>query len=180
MTIRSITAAIALSLGASANAAQGVSASLTLPCVNPAEAESLVTAVLPETVEALSATCAKSLPPAAFLGHPPADLIARYRADADAAWPQAQKTVSRIAGADLAGLLGNNLARPVLASLLAPAISRQVQPGECPAYDRIVALSAPLPPRNLAGLLVAAWQIADARRPADDKRGPLRLCARGS
>lgn len=180
MKLYPMIAAIALSLGATASTAQSLSATFTLPCVNPAEAESLVTAVLPETVEALSTACAKSLPPAAFLGHPPAELIARYRADADAAWPQAQKTVSRMAGADLSGLLGSSLARPVIASLIAPTISRQVQPGECPAYDRIVMLSAPLPPRNLAGLLVAAWQIADARRPADDKRGPLRLCGRGA
>lgn len=170
--MKRLIAAALLALGSGAQAAQTIT--LQLPCVSAPEAEALVTSVLPETIEQLGATCAANLPPAALLRQPPDTLIARYRADADAAWPGAQKAVQRLAGNDLAGLLSGSLARPLIASLLAPAITRAVQPGDCPAYDRIVTLAQPLPPRNLAGLLVAAWQLADARRPKPEAGAPVR------
>lgn len=178
MTLCRTIAAAALALGATASSAQTLSAQLQLPCVTAPEAEALVTAILPETIEALSSTCAAQLPPGAVLRAPSGQFIARYRSDADAVWPNAQKAVSRVIGADASGILGSNVARPVIASLLAPAIVKQVQPGECASYDRIVALAQPLPPRNLAGLLVSVWQLADARRKTGDKRPALTICPR--
>ena len=173
-------AACALALGASASSAQSFSAQVQLPCVTAPEAEALVTAILPETIEALASTCAAQLPPGAVLRAPSSQFIARYRSDAEAVWPNAQKAVSRVIGADASGILGSNVARPVIASLLAPAIVKQVQPGECASYDRIVALAQPLPPRNLAGLLVSVWQLADARRKPGEKRPALTICPRSS
>lgn len=160
---RSLPAALMLAMGGSAHAAQAVT--MQLPCVTAPEAEALITSVLPETIEALGKSCAAALPPNAVLRQPPPPLIARYRAEADAAWPGAQAAVTRLVGTDASGLLSGSIARPLIASLLAPAITRAVRVDECPAYDRIVTLAQPLPPRNLAGLLVAAWQISDARRP---------------
>lgn len=163
MSARSLAAMLLLAVAGAANATQAVT--LQLPCVTAPEAEALITSVLPETVEALGKACAGVLPPGALLRQPPSGLIARYRAEADAAWPGAQGAVTRLVGTDASPLLSGSLARPLIASLLAPAITRAVRADECPAYDRIIALAQPLPPRNLAGLFVAAWQIADARRP---------------
>lgn len=175
--MKKLIAAALLCLGSGANAAQTIT--MQLPCVSAGEAEALITSILPETIEQLGATCAGQLPPGALLRQPPAALIARYRADADTAWPGAQRAVQRLAGNDVGGLLSGNLARPLIASLLAPAITRAVQPGDCPAYDRIITLAQPLPPRNLAGLLVAAWQLGDARKKPDPNapaRGGLSIC----
>lgn len=180
MTLRQTIAACALALGTSASSAQTLSAQLQLPCVTAPEAEALVTAILPETIEALAATCARELPPGAVLRGPSVQYLERYRSDANAVWPNAQKAVSRVIGADASGIVGNNVARPVIAALLAPAIVKQVQPGECASYERIVALAQPLPPRNLAGLLVSVWQLADARRKPTDKRPALTICPRSS
>jgi hypothetical protein len=178
MSWRRSVAAVALALGASASSAQQLSAEIQFPCVTAPEAEALVTAILPETIEALAAACANQLPPGATLRSSNASFIGRYRSDADSVWPNAQKAVSRVIGADASGILGSNVARPVIASLLAPAIVKQVQPSECPSYDRIVTLAQPLPPRNLAGLLVSVWQLADARRKTGDKRPALSICPR--
>lgn len=176
--MKKLIAAALLCLGSGAHAAQTIT--MQLPCVSAPEAEALITSILPETIEQLGSACAGTLPPGALLRQPPAALIARYRADADAAWPGAQKAVQRLAGDNIGGLLSGSLARPLIASLLAPAITRAVQPGDCPAYDRIVTLAQPLPPRNLAGLLVAAWELADARKrpdqPASGIRGGLSIC----
>ncbi len=180
MSWRGPFAACALALGATASSAQNFSAQLQLPCVTAPEAEALVTAILPETIEQLAATCAPQLPSGALLRDASPRFFARYRSEADATWPSAQRAVSRVIGADASGLLGSNAARPVIASLLAPVIVKQVQPAECPSYDRIVALAQPLPPRNLAGLLVSVWQLADARRKPGEKRPALNVCARAS
>lgn len=175
--MKKLIAAALLCMGSGANAAQTIT--MQLPCVSAPEAEALITSILPETIEQLGTSCAGQLPPGALLRQPPTALIARYRADADAAWPGAQKAVQRLAGDNIGGLLSGNLARPLIASLLAPAITRAVQPADCPAYDRIVTLAQPLPPRNLAGLLVAAWELADARKKPDTTaavRGGLSIC----
>lgn len=180
MSWRGPIGACALALGATASSAQNFGAQLQLPCVTAPEAEALVTAILPETIEQLATTCAGQLPAGAVLRDATPRFIARYRSDANAVWPSAQKAVSRVIGADASGILGSNVARPVIASLLAPAIVRQVQPSDCASYERIVALAQPLPPRNLAGLLVSVWQLADARRKPGDKRPALTICARSS
>ncbi len=176
MNWRGPIAACALALGATASSAQSFATQLQLPCLTAPEAESLITAVLPETIEALATSCAPQLPPGARLREAKARILPRYRSEAEAVWPTAQRAVSRVVGADATVLLGNNVARPVIASLLAPAIVKQIQPSECPAYDRIIALAEPLPPRNLAGLMVSIWQLTDARRKPGEKRPAITVC----
>lgn len=179
MSRLSLPAALMLALGGSAQASQALT--MQLPCVTAPEAEALITSVLPETIEQLGKSCAAALPSGALLRQPPPQLVARYRAEADAAWPGAQQAVTRLIGTDASPLLSGSIARPLIASLLAPAITRAVRTDECPAYDRIVTLAQPLPPRNLAGLLVAAWQLSDARRPrqaaaGNGVRGGISIC----
>ncbi|MBX9796416.1 hypothetical protein [Sphingomonas sp.] len=172
-------AALMLVLGTGASTAQTMA--MQLPCVTAPEAEAVITSVLPETVDQLGSICAGALPAGAVLRQPPAELMARYRADADAAWPAAQGAVARIAGPQAGALLTGAAARPLVGGLIAPVIVRAVQPADCAAYDRIFTLAQPLPPRNLAGILVAAWTLADSRRgaqstPASTARPGLTLC----
>lgn len=180
MSWRGPIAACALALGTTASSAQSFAMQLQLPCLNAGEAEALITAVLPETIEALAASCSPQLPPNAVLRAAQSRIVPRYRSEAEAIWPSAQRAVSRVVGADASALLGNNVARPVIATLLAPAIVKQIQPNECPAYDRIIALAEPLPPRNLAGLMVSIWQLTDARRKPGEKRPAITICPRAA
>ncbi len=164
MSRLALPAALLLALGAGSSTAQTMA--MQLPCVTAPEAEAIITAIMPETVEQLGTVCAGALPANAVLRQPSPELLARYRSDADLAWPTAQAAVTRIAGPQAAALLGGGAARPLVGGLFAPVITRGVQVNDCPAYDRIFTLAQPLPPRNLAGILVSAWQLADGRRAA--------------
>jgi len=170
-------AAAALILGASAAVSQTITANVSLPCLTPPEAEAMVSAIIPEMIENVGQICASALPPNALLRQNSGVFIDRYRAEADAAWPRAQGFVNRIAGTDASGLLGNAFARPLIATLIAPTLTKRLQPGDCAAVERIVSLAQPLPPRNAAGLFVAIIQLVDAKR--EGGKPALPICIRG-
>ncbi|MBY0520457.1 MAG: hypothetical protein K2P79_08540 [Sphingomonas sp.] len=157
-------AALALIAGASAAVAQSMVATVKLPCLTAPEAEAMVTAIIPELVQDTGRVCARALPPTALVRQASGPFIDRYRAEADQAWPRAQQFVARVAGADVGGLLNSRYARPLVATLLTPAITRNIQPGDCAAIERIVALAQPLSPRSAAGLFVSVVQLADSKR----------------
>lgn len=174
----SLPASIALMLGAATTSAQTITATVRIPCVTPPEAEALVTTLLPDLMTNVSQICAPALPRGALLRRADDAFLARYRAEADRAWPQAQGALQKIAGPEAQGLLGNDLARPLLVTLVTPALTRNLQPADCPAVERIVALAQPLPPRSAAGLFIAVLQLADARR-QDRSKIPLSICGPG-
>ncbi len=169
--------ALALIAGATAAVSQTVTTAIKLPCLTPPEAEAMVTAIIPEMIENVGQACARTLPPSALIRQTSGPFIDRYRAEADLAWPRAQAFVNRIAGTDASGLLNNAYARPLIATLIAPAVTKKVQPGDCATIERIVTLAQPLPPRSAAGLFVSIVQLVDA------KRGPgkavLPVCIQG-
>lgn len=169
-------AAIALIAGATAAVSQTVTATVKLPCLTPPEAEAMVTAIIPEMVENVGQLCARSLPPGALVRQTSGAFIDRYRAEADLAWPRAQGFVNRIIGSDASGLLSNAYARPLIATLIAPAVTKNVQPGDCATIERIVTLAQPLPPRSTAGLFVSIIQLVDAKR---GSRAALPICIQG-
>lgn len=157
-------AAIALMLGASAAIGQTMAASVKLPCLTPPEAEAMVTAIIPELVQETGRVCARNLPPTALLRQSSGGFIDRYRSEADLAWPRAQAFVARVAGPDVGGLLNSRYARPLIATLVAPTITRNIQPSDCASIERIVALAKPLSPRSAAGLFVSVVVLADSKR----------------
>ena len=174
-----ISAALALMLGAGAASAQSVVATVTLPCVTPPEAEALVAAVVPELIGDVGRICAASLPEAALVRQASGPFITRYRAEADLAWPRGRAALAKITGPEIASLLNNDAARPLLASLITPALTRGLQPVDCAAIERIVVLAQPLPPRNTAALFVSIIQLVDAKRTASAKPR-LPICQPGA
>ncbi len=170
-------AAIALIAGASAAISQTVTTTVKLPCLTAPEAEAMVTAIIPEMIENVGRVCARSLPPAALLRQTSGSFIDRYRTEADRAWPRAQGFVNRIAGADASGLLNSAYARPLVATLIAPTVTRNVEPHDCAAIERIVTLAQPLPPRSAAGLFVSIVQLVDAKR--GPRKATLPICIQG-
>ncbi|OYY90645.1 MAG: hypothetical protein B7Y45_06780 [Sphingomonas sp. 28-66-16] len=171
-----IPAALALLAGATAASGQSVTIAAKLPCLAPPEAESLVASIVPELVADVGRICAKSLPPTALVRQSSGPFIDRYRAEADRAWPRAQALVTRIAGADATGLLGSAFARPLLATLITPTITRSIDPADCATIERIVSLAQPLPSRNAAALFVAIVQLADSKRRDAPGKFVLPLC----
>lgn len=169
--------AIALIVGATAAIGQTVAATIKIPCLTAPEAEAMVTAIIPELVQDTGRVCARSLPPSALLRQSSGTFIDRYRSEADNAWPRAQAFVARVAGPDVSGLLGSRYARPLIATLVTPTITRNIQPGDCASIERIVTLAQPLSPRSAAGLFVSVVQLADSKRTARGARPILPLCA---
>jgi len=171
--------ALVLFATASTVSAQTVSATANLPCLTSAEAEVMIISVLPEVIQDTGRICARALSTSALVRQTSGPFIDRYRAEANIAWPKAQLIFTRLAGADATGLLGSGLARPLLAALVTPAITRGIQPSDCPVIERILLVSQPLPPRNAAALFVAAVQLADSKRSQKERWMTLPLCTQG-
>ena len=163
-------AAIALWMGMAATTAQA--AADAKPCLTENEAQSLITAVLPDVFQQVGRTCSSVLPENATLrgGLPP--LVARYQAPADLAWPQAMAAFGKIGGKDMEGI-DPKLLRPMMGPMIAGAIAQDIKPSDCPTIDRAVSLMAPLPPANTAGLIVLFAAAAGGK---DKRDSPLTIC----
>src|SRR3546814_4779745 len=66
----------------------------------------------------------------------------------------------------MAPLLQSEFTRPLLVSLLAPALVGQIQTSDCGAIDHMITLLQPLPPRNTAGLVVSALELIREKQAA--------------
>jgi hypothetical protein len=163
-------AAIALWMGMAATTAQA--AVEAQPCLTETEAQSLITAVLPDVFQQVGRTCSSALPENATLrgGLPP--LVARYQAPADLAWPQAMAAFGKIGGKDMAGV-DPRLLRPMMGPMIAGAIAQDIKPRDCATIDRAISLMSPLPPSNTAGLIVLLASVAGGK---DKKDSPFEIC----
>lgn len=163
-------AAIALWMGMAATTAQA--ATEAQPCLTEVEAQSLITAVLPDVFQQVGRACSNVLPENATLrgGLPP--LVARYQAPADLAWPQAVAAFGKIGGKDMAGI-DPRLLRPMMRPMIAGAIAQDIKPRDCSTIDRAIGLMSPLPPANTAGLIVLIASVAGGK---DKKDSPFSIC----
>lgn len=148
-----IIAAAGLSL-----AVQSVAASAT-PCATPTEATAITAVAMPEIIRQVGQICASRLPASALLRQPAGPFLAKYQAEADRAWPAARMALARIGGPQVVPLLQSEFTRPLLTSLLAPALIGTVDPGDCTKVEHIAEQVEPLPARNTAELIVSTLQL---------------------
>ena len=177
MTAR-VTRAIALALfaGLAATSAEAAQTAALQPCVTPEEARGLVLVMAPDALRAVGDTCAAALPRSALLRQPNGAFAARYQAAADAAWGPARAAIARLTGPQAAGIIDSQFARPMLAALLVPLLTKNVTARDCPTIDRVLTLIAPLPPRSAAELLVTFVQLSNDRRSDPGRRIDLPIC----
>jgi hypothetical protein len=152
--IRTTLATLALTGLSTSAAAQTARACVTTP-----EATAIALVAMPAAIRQVGQICAAQLPATSLLRQTNGGFLSRYQAEADRAWPAARAALSRVAGPDIAPLLQSDFTRPMLVSLLAPALTDFVQPQDCADFDRIVTLAQPLPPQNAAGLIVATLKL---------------------
>lgn len=135
-------------------------------CVTPVEAEALTLVALPEVMLEAGRVCAASLPATSLLRQPGSAFIAKFRAEADRAWPAARGAIAKVVDPSAAPLLESGYARPFLTSLLVPQLLGRVELRDCGTIDRLVKQLSPLPPRNVAGVVVTAlgWLKAENAR----------------
>lgn len=145
-------------------------------CLAQAEAEAVTLVALPEIIRQTGATCAAALPPTSLLRRSESPMLQRYDAEAARAWPAARSAIIKL-NPSAEALLGSDVARPLLTSLIAPLIAGRVATQDCPTIDRLATALEPLPPRNAASVIVTAIGHAQARRAAGGARTPdLPLC----
>lgn len=150
-------------------------------CMTRAEAEALVLYIAPDLIREAGRICAPALPPTALLRQPSGALVAKYRAEADGAWPLARSAFGKLAGAsgELDGimqLLDSQFAKPAAGPMAAQILVAGLDVRDCDAIERAVTLAAPLPPRNAAGLLATLVDLAGREAVRSGKQPRLSIC----
>ena len=134
-------------------------ATAATPCATSTEATAITAVAMPEIIRQVGQICANQLPVAALLRQPGGPFVAKYQTEADRAWPAARAALERIGGPQVAPLLQSEFTRPLLASLLAPALVGTVDPGDCGEAENIAEQIRPLPARNTAELIVSMLRL---------------------
>ena len=129
-------------------------------CLSVAQAEALVTYLLPTAVDA------------SRLMVPNSERLAKYRSASETSWPQAKNAVKLLAGANFPTEMEDSLLRPVADALFTQLIGQEIKPKDCALIDKIYGDLAPMPSANLASLAVTIVQ-ATAK---EDKAQTIPIC----
>lgn len=164
MPFKSFAALAALWTGAFAATAAQAAAPATV-CVSPREAEAVVATVAPDLIRLTASMCAPSLPAGAYLRRPADRLAAKYAVGGDGAWPIARAALGKLLPPDSAQMLQNDFARPLVGSLLAPLLVKDLKPADCASIDRLLSLVDPLPAQNTISLIVTVAELAQRKNP---------------
>ena len=173
MMYKKLIAGLAFSALAQSASAQAVTAN---KCLKVAEAEALVTYLLPSAVRASRSKCAVSLPASTSLLKENSEQLAKYQAAAENAWPQAKKAVVVLAGEKLPSGIDDTLLRPITDAILSGMIGEEIKPKDCELIARIYHDLEPMPSSNVASLAVSILQAATK----DDKKQDIPICKQPS
>lgn len=135
-------------------------------CVTAPEAEALALVAIPQIIRETGRVCAARLPAASLVRRGDGPFLARYDAAADQAWPRARAAVGKLALGLADGLLDSDFARPLLVSLIAPQLVGRIDVADCGMIDRLVTQLEPLPPRNVAAIVVTSLSYLKKQRTA--------------
>jgi hypothetical protein len=161
-------AAIALWAGLAATTAQ---ATEVKPCLTDAEAQAVFLAIAPDVIKSVAQKCTPSLPADATLNGGLAKFTAPFDAAAATAWPTALPAMGKMAGTDMKGIDPTAL-KPMMGPMVGAMAADKLKPADCTTIERAVTLLAPLPPANVAGLVVL---LADAGMKGE-KKPPFTIC----
>ncbi len=128
----------------------------------------------------VAGTCGPLLPANALLRRPVGQLTAKYAADSEAAWPRAKEGLRKLLGPQGGAMVDSELARPMVTSMIAPILAREVKAKDCPNIDRVLKLIDPLPAKSTAALVIALLDISGATKPKAGRRADFTLCPRTS
>lgn len=132
-------------------------------CITAPEAESMTLVAMPDILRETGRVCGARLP-ATSLIRGGGTLIGKYESAADQAWPSARAAIVKLSDPAIDTLLQSDYARPLLTSLLVPFIVGRIRLEDCGTIDRLVTQLAPLPPRNMAAVVVTALQYLKAEK----------------
>lgn len=142
------------------------------PCLQPSEAEDLISFVLPALMDGMARKCRPMLPGGAILGSQGGALAERYRPAAEAAWPGAKAAFLKLSGDKMINMLSDQLLRGIIAEASSAAIVGGFKAKDCATADRFVSVLEPLPPANMSSLVVLLMEIGSESA----KESPMKLC----
>jgi len=177
--MKSILARMALSAMAATMPASAIAQAAEKPCIEPAEAQALLTFMLPGAFEALSDQCRTALPADSVLSRSGKVLAARYRPEADAAWPVARQAFGKMSDASIMKLLDDATLKKLVSAGIAGELPKQVKTKDCGTVDRFVAALEPLPAKNVAMLLGALIEVGARADVQGNKSSPFNICKPG-
>lgn len=150
------------------------------PCLTQPEAEAVVLVALPDLMRQTGVVCAARLPASSLLRQPSAPMLQRFATEADRAWPAARAAFVKLSDPAAEALLGSQFARPLLATLITPLLVGRIAPKDCGTIDRLLSELGPLPPRNMAGVIVTTLRYLSTQKVPAGMTNPaagLPLCA---
>jgi hypothetical protein len=150
------------------------------PCLTEAQVEDLALFALPPLLEAAATACAPALPAGAYLPNGGRALARTLAAGSSGRWAGASAALSTMAKDKFPAGLTETTARGLVHDLALGGLKGKEGQVHCARIDRAAGLLSPLPPRNLAGLVVLVIEIGSesGTRPATDSKGgkPPLLC----
>ncbi|HEX8449798.1 MAG TPA: hypothetical protein VF652_09440, partial [Allosphingosinicella sp.] len=132
---------------------------------------------LPPLLEGAAKACAPALPANAYLNNGGRALARTLAAEGPTHWAAASVAVTAIGGKDFPAGLSEPTARGLIHDLVANGLSTPKGREQCARLDRAADLLSPLPPRNLAGLIVLGVEIATVAKTDDMPKGKAKAAA---
>ena len=164
---KTVGAAVALWAAMAATTAQA--AADAKPCLTEAEAQAVFLAVAPDAIRSVAQKCTPSLPETATLRSGLAGFAAPYDTAAAAAWPQAGPAIAKMAGPDMKGIDPAAM-KPMIGAMIGALATEKLKPKDCETIEHVVTLLSPLPPANVAGLILLA--VSESQK----SKGPFSIC----
>ncbi|MFM5893421.1 MAG: hypothetical protein ACKOQM_03195 [Novosphingobium sp.] len=146
------------------SASQASAAATT--CMTQPELRGMVSYVLPSVMGAVIERCRPSLPSNAAMLTRGSQLVGELQAGQSAAFPMARQAFSKFSGsdgktgADLFNSMPEEALKPIIESMMAQELTKDVKTKDCADIDRVFATLQPLPARNFVELVTQVLTIA--------------------
>lgn len=157
-------------LAAAATAALPVTASAQEACLTEQQVSAMIVYGVPLAMGGLEQSCGEVLSPDGFLATGAPEMVERYAAQSDVAWPDAFSAFLTFAGSDndegasAMREMPEEALRPFLDALLTGMIANEVKPERCGNIERLLEVLAPLEPfeaGRLAAVIAALAGVED-------------------
>lgn len=129
------------------------------PCLTEAQVEDLALFALPPLLEAAATACAPALPADAYLLNGGRALARTLAAESSGRWAGASATLSTMSKDKFPEGLSEATARGLVHDLALGGLKSKEAQAHCARINRVADLLSPLPPRNLAGLVVLGIEL---------------------
>lgn len=158
-------------------ASQSAFAAQAGKCLSAAEAESVAVSALPDALSSAQRACAPHLPAQSALRNAGERIAQVYRPAADKAWPRAGRAFLSAVELPLPEGTSPDVMRPLLVATISALVEQEIKPQDCGTVNEFYSALEPLPPENVAKLLIAFMKLGDRERaPGKGKTSPFTIC----